>query len=115
MTSHLATESDDAVAGEAVAESLERVERIDDLGSPTIDSDLRLEVEHLRAALESRSIIGRAQGMLMAREVVSSDEAFHILRRASHRANRKVREIADDIVGHHDAFVASRSDGGPAI
>lgn len=54
--------------------------------------------EDLRAALESRTLIGQAQGILMARENIGEDDAFDIMRRASQRTNRKLREIAADIV-----------------
>jgi GAF domain-containing protein len=54
--------------------------------------------EDLRAALESRTLIGQAQGILMARENIGEDDAFDIMRRASQRTNRKLRDIAADIV-----------------
>lgn len=53
---------------------------------------------HLETALDSARIIGRAQGVLMARQSCTSQEAFDMLRRASQRSNRKLREIAEDIV-----------------
>src|SRR5205085_7455340 len=52
----------------------------------------------LETALESRAVIEQAKGMLMARQGCSPDEAFDILRRASQRNNRKLRDIASDIV-----------------
>lgn len=52
----------------------------------------------LRRALETRTVIGQAQGVLMARQHIGSEEAFDILRRASQRTNRKVRDIAVEIV-----------------
>jgi GAF domain-containing protein len=53
---------------------------------------------HLREALETRDLIGQAKGILMARESISADLAFDVLRRASQRSNRKLREIAAEIV-----------------
>jgi AmiR/NasT family two-component response regulator len=53
---------------------------------------------HLQLALENARLIGRAQGVLMAREGCGSEKAFDILRRASQRTNRKLREIAEEIV-----------------
>ncbi len=50
--------------------------------------------EHLQTAIESRDVIGQAKGVLMARQNVSSEEAFDILRRASQRLNVKLREVA---------------------
>jgi hypothetical protein len=52
----------------------------------------------LRKALETRTIIGQAQGVLMARQGIDADAAFDILRRASQRTNRKLRDIAAEIV-----------------
>lgn len=54
--------------------------------------------DDLKAALESRTLIGQAQGILMARETIGEKDAFDIMRRASQRTNRKLREIAADIV-----------------
>jgi AmiR/NasT family two-component response regulator len=52
----------------------------------------------LREALESRELIGQAKGILMARERCSADAAFDILREVSQRTNRKLREVAQDVV-----------------
>ena len=46
----------------------------------------------------TRDLIGMAKGMIMARQQVSDDEAFAILRRASQRMNVKIRELADRVV-----------------
>jgi len=54
--------------------------------------------DQLREAIASRDVIGQAKGMLMAREACGPDEAFDILRRASQRQNRKLREVAQDLV-----------------
>ena len=53
---------------------------------------------HLAVALENRDVIGQAKGIIMASDRMSSDEAFEVLRRASQRSNRKLHEIARDIV-----------------
>ena len=52
----------------------------------------------LEAKADTRDVIGMAKGIIMARQEVSDDEAFDILRRASQRANVKLREVADRIV-----------------
>lgn len=59
---------------------------------------LQQEVENLKRALESREMIGMAKGVLMAREHCHPDEAFDILRRASQRENRRLVELAAQIV-----------------
>lgn len=53
----------------------------------------------LEKALESRGIIERAKGILMERESCSADEAFELLVNASQTLNRKLRSVAEDVVG----------------
>lgn len=59
--------------------------------------------EQLREAMESRDIIGQAKGLLMAREGMTSEEAFVVLRKASQRLNVKLNEVAKRVVtsGEH--------------
>lgn len=56
--------------------------------------------QHLEEALASRDLIGQAKGILMAREGIDADAAFDILRRASQRTDRKLRDIAAEVVSH---------------
>jgi hypothetical protein len=49
-------------------------------------------------AMDSRHTIGLAQGMLMERYGVASDVAFTILQRVSSTENRKLRELAAELV-----------------
>lgn len=53
-------------------------------------------------AIRTRDVIGQAKGILMARENISEDEAFDLLRRASQRMNVKLRTVADQ-VAHPDS------------
>lgn len=53
--------------------------------------------DQLSAALQSRVVIEQAKGLLMAGGRTAND-AFEILKRASQRENRKVREVAADVV-----------------
>ncbi len=53
---------------------------------------------HLRRALEARDMIGQAKGVLMEREGLSAEEAFDVLRCVSQRGNRKLRDVAADMV-----------------
>ena len=53
---------------------------------------------NMRLAMESRAVIEQAKGVLMAQRHVDADAAFEILREASQRYNRKLREIAQAIV-----------------
>jgi GAF domain-containing protein len=54
--------------------------------------------EQLQRAMESRATIEQAKGILMAQSRVTPEEAFQLLVRASQRENRKLREIAAEIV-----------------
>lgn len=58
----------------------------------------RERAANLEVALESNREIGAAIGILMARHAITSEHAFHLLRRASQLAHRKLRDIADDVV-----------------
>lgn len=60
--------------------------------------DEERRVNNLTGALESREIIGQAQGILMERERITGLEAFEVLRRASQHLNRKLRAVAQDLV-----------------
>ncbi|KAD3456062.1 ANTAR domain-containing protein [Arthrobacter yangruifuii] len=53
----------------------------------------------LRAAMDSRTVIDLAVGIVMAQNRCSQDEAFNILVSASGSRNIKLREIASAIVG----------------
>jgi len=54
--------------------------------------------EQLQEALTSRAAIDQAKGVLMERIGCDADAAFEALREASQRLNRKVRDIATEIV-----------------
>ena len=53
---------------------------------------------HLQAAVTTREVIGQAQGILMERFKVTGERAFHMLVLASQHSNRKLRDIADELV-----------------
>lgn len=54
--------------------------------------------ENLKDALVTRETIGIAMGLLMARPPQSRQAAFGVLRRASQRQNRKLRDVAAEMV-----------------
>jgi putative methionine-R-sulfoxide reductase with GAF domain len=68
------------------------------LNSARRHADDQRRLDNLAAALATRELIGQAQGILMERERLSADQAFDILRRASQHLNRKLREVAQDLV-----------------
>ncbi|MGO8874976.1 MAG: ANTAR domain-containing protein [Acidimicrobiales bacterium] len=83
--------------------SAERVQRFADHASIVLVNaqvywDARLLSENLTQAMNSRATIDYAIGIVMAAGGHSPEEAFQILARASQRENRKLREIAADIV-----------------
>lgn len=55
-------------------------------------------VHQLHTAMQSRSLIDQALGILMARQRCTADEAFAVLRAGSQSRNRKLADIAADII-----------------
>jgi GAF domain-containing protein len=53
---------------------------------------------NMRLAMESRAVIEQAKGVLMAQRHLDAEQAFEVLREASQRYNRKLRDIAIGIV-----------------
>ena len=72
----------------------------------------RRTADNLQAALESRAVIDQAKGVLVERYRLTPDQAFQLLAQASMNANRKLRDVADDLV-HTGEFpaVAPRAAG----
>jgi GAF domain-containing protein len=54
--------------------------------------------ENLQNALDTRTVVGQAQGVLMERFDVDADRAFDILRRYSQDSNVKLTAVARDVV-----------------
>lgn len=54
--------------------------------------------EHLEMAISSRTVIGRAEGILMERFGIPPDQAFAVLRRVSQRRNVKLNRVAEELV-----------------
>ena len=61
-----------------------------------------LHETELMHALETRTVIGQAQGILMQRFKISSATAFALLRRHSMDNNTRVRDLADYIIETRD-------------
>lgn len=68
-------------------------------------------VEHLETALHTNRRIGVAVGVLMTTHKVTDEQAFDLLRIASQNTNRKLAEVASDVVetGTLDVRPPSRS------
>jgi GAF domain-containing protein len=59
---------------------------------------LRQRVANLEIALATNRHIGTAIGIVMARELLTPDQAFDRLRSISQRRRRKLRDVADEVV-----------------
>ena len=55
------------------------------------------EIDQLGLALNTRLVIGQAQGVLMERLAIDTNQAFDYLRRVSSYSNRKLVDVADEI------------------
>ncbi len=65
--------------------------------------------DQLRQAVATREIIGEAKGILMESQHCTRDQAFDILRRASQRENRKLRDLAEELVLRVEARAAKKA------
>ncbi|MBA3742622.1 ANTAR domain-containing protein [Sporichthya sp.] len=98
-----------------VHEHLDQVARsLQDLGAradtdretaePSIDglhaqlAELQAELDGLRTAMRNRGVIEQAKGMLMVRLRVDEGKAFDYLRTLSNTTNRKLSEVAGEVV-----------------
>jgi response regulator NasT len=59
---------------------------------------LKIEVEDLKGAIETRKLVERAKGILMKRCNLSEEDAFKLLQAHSQKENRKMSEIAESII-----------------
>jgi GAF domain-containing protein len=70
------------------------------LGAVVVDASR--QQAGLRAAIESRQVIGEAIGILRSQGNLTSEQAFDMLAKASQRMNVKLRELAGRIAdGSH--------------
>jgi hypothetical protein len=83
----------DMVAGQALAD----VATIALLQERALRDALRL-AEQLQTALHSRVVIEQAKGMLAARAGGRVDDAFALLRRYARNSNRRIDDVARDVV-----------------
>ncbi|HLL66715.1 MAG TPA: GAF and ANTAR domain-containing protein [Micromonosporaceae bacterium] len=54
--------------------------------------------KHMQAAMDSRAVIEQAKGIVMSQRHCTADEAFRFLTRASQDTNRKLRDVAAELV-----------------
>jgi transcriptional regulator with GAF, ATPase, and Fis domain len=86
----------DEQAAERATEMARRATRAIQMVASLVE--LERNAEQLRAALGSRSIIDQALGIIMGQSRCDADEAFVIIRKASHNRNVKLRDVAAEIV-----------------
>ena len=84
----------------------EQAEELASLASRSLHSAVRLEAESdrsggLAAAMESRTTINLATGVVMAQSNCTSDEAVQFLKDASMNRNQKLRDVAAAILARY--------------
>jgi response regulator NasT len=84
-----------ADVGAALALAVDRFERLRAAGR---------EVAGLRQALEDRKLIDRAKGALMRQLGVGEEEAYRRLSRLSNSRNRKMTEVAGEVLAAEEVF-----------
>ncbi|GAA1868444.1 hypothetical protein GCM10009836_56150 [Pseudonocardia ailaonensis] len=87
----------------------------DDLDPSRPDEALLERVAQLETALRSRPVIEQAKGMLMLIHGCDDDGAFRMLIAASQSTNRKLRDVAVELVAHLPKGTAPPADIGAAI
>lgn len=65
---------------------------------------LRSELEKTKTSLEERKIIEKAKGIVMAQRQCNEDEAYQILRSLSMDNNKRIVEVAEQIVSITEAL-----------
>lgn len=66
--------------------------------------ELKSELETTKEALESRKIIERAKGIVMERLQLSESEAMKFLQKKSRNSNKKIVDVANEIIEADKAF-----------
>ena len=62
------------------------------------------ELAAVRAALEGRKLIDRAQGLLMSQQGLSEEAAYSLLRQKAMNQNVRVSDVAQALLGMADLF-----------
>ena len=88
---------------EEVVCALRRAAVVDDAAQTVGLAEANVKVEQLQLAIEHRTVLGQATGLVMARYQLTSEAAFKVLARLSQDTNCKLYAIASEIVENHDA------------
>ncbi len=78
----------------------ERVKPIVDMAISRFNAFARMarELDEARSQLESRKLIDRAKGILMATRQISEADAYALLRKTAMNQNRKITDIAESLI-----------------
>ncbi|WP_344234078.1 GAF and ANTAR domain-containing protein [Kribbella hippodromi] len=64
----------------------------------TVAIGTALRDENLSRAVDARKLVGQAMGILMERYGLDGDRAFEVLKRYSQNNNRKLRDVAQELI-----------------
>ena len=66
---------------------------------------LHKELQDTKNALEARKLIDRAKGIIMKQKSLSEDEAYKAMRKLAMNHNRRIGEIAEQIIAASEVLV----------
>ncbi|HET8589733.1 MAG TPA: ANTAR domain-containing protein [Nakamurella sp.] len=92
---------DEADANRAAIRELEEQASVDRAVIAVLQAEGEIDrgqIANLEAALVTARRIGAAMGVLMARHRMTDSQAFDVLRKGSQHTNRKLRDVADEVV-----------------
>lgn len=80
-------------------ETVKLLEMVGKLVGRAIEHAVLLEeTESLRKALETQKLVGRAKGLLMEKEGLSENAAYHLLRKQAMKERKSLAEIAEAVI-----------------
>ena len=65
---------------------------------------LRSELEKTKNTLEERKLVDKAKGIVMQQRQCSENEAYNILRKLSMENNKRISEVAEQIISITEAL-----------
>lgn len=88
-------------AAEKIRELADSLSEVSEVSAEPVDAAVQRahdQIAGLRNALATRTVIGQAVGLLMGRYDLSADEAFATLVHRSSHTNRKIRDLAAEML-----------------
>ena len=74
------------------------------LQAPETARNLRAQLAELESALSDRKVLGKAKAHLQELHGITEEEAYLYLRNQSRRARRRLREVAEEVLGTNTEF-----------